>query len=31
LAAAVLFIVLFTAYFTVSMVMRPFDNPQQPA
>jgi hypothetical protein len=31
LAAAVLFIVLFTAYFTVSMIMRPFDNPQQPA
>jgi hypothetical protein len=31
LAAAVLVIVLFTAYFTVSMIMRPFDNPQQPA
>jgi hypothetical protein len=31
LAAAVLFIVLFTAYFTVSMIMRPFQNPQQPA
>jgi hypothetical protein len=31
LAAAVLFLVLFTAHFTVSMIMRPFDNPQQPA
>ena len=31
LAAAVLFIVLFTAYFTVSMIMRPFDKPGQPA
>ena len=31
LAAAVLVIVLFTAYFTVSMIMRPFDKPQQPA
>jgi hypothetical protein len=31
LAAAVLVIVLFTAYFTVSMIMRPFDHPQQPA
>ena len=31
LAAAVLFIVLFTAYFTVSMIMRPFDKPEQPA
>ena len=27
LAAAVLVIVLFTAYFTVSMIMRPFDKP----
>jgi hypothetical protein len=27
LAAAVLVIVLFTAYFTVSMIMRPFDMP----
>ena len=26
-AAAVLVIVLFTAYFTVSMIMRPFDKP----
>jgi len=33
LAAAVLVIVLFTAYFTVSMIMRPFDQPppEQPA
>ena len=31
LAAAVLFLVLFTAYFTVSMIMRPFDKPQQTA
>jgi hypothetical protein len=31
LAAAVLVIVLFTAYFTVSMIMRPFDKPEQPA
>jgi hypothetical protein len=31
LAAAVLVIVLFTAYFTVSMVMRPFEKPEQPA
>jgi hypothetical protein len=31
LAAAVLIIVLFTAYFTVSMIMRPFEKPQQPA
>ena len=30
LAAAVLVIVLFTAYFTVSMIMRPFQNPEQP-
>ena len=27
LAAAVLIIVLFTAYFTVSMILRPFDKP----
>ncbi|HEX7300784.1 MAG TPA: hypothetical protein VF257_17425 [Solirubrobacteraceae bacterium] len=31
LAAAVLVIVLFTAYFTVSMVLRPFEKPEQPA
>ena len=33
LSAAVLVIVLFTAYFTVSMIMRPFDQPppEQPA
>jgi hypothetical protein len=31
LAAAVLVIVLFTAYFTVSMILRPFDKPEQPA
>ena len=31
LAAAVLILVLFTAYFTVSMIMRPFDKPQQTA
>ena len=33
LAAAVLFIVVFTAYFTVSMIMRPFQtpNPEQPS
>ena len=33
LAAAVLVIVLFTAYFTVSMIMRPFDlqNERQPS
>ena len=31
LSAAVLVIVLFTAYFTVSMIMRPFQNPEQPA
>ena len=31
LAAAVLVILLFTAYFTVSMIMRPFDKPEQPA
>jgi hypothetical protein len=31
LAAAVLAIVLFTAYFTVSMILRPFGNPEQPA
>jgi hypothetical protein len=31
LAAAVLVIVLFTAYFTVSMIMRPFHKPEQPA
>jgi hypothetical protein len=30
LAAGVLAIVLFTAYFTVSMILRPFDKPQQP-
>ena len=30
LAAAVLVIVLFTAYFTVSMIMRPFQKPEQP-
>jgi hypothetical protein len=28
LAAAVLVIVLFTAYFTVSMIMRPFEKPE---
>ena len=31
LAAAVLILVLFTAYLTVSMIMRPFDKPQQTA
>jgi hypothetical protein len=33
LASAVLVIVLFTAYFTVSMIMRPFDieNSRQPS
>jgi hypothetical protein len=31
LAAAVLVIVLFTAYFTVSMIMRPFQTPEKPA
>ena len=31
LAAAVLVIVLFTAYFTVSMILRPFDKPGHPA
>ena len=31
LSAAVLVIVLFTAYFTVSMIMRPFEKPHQPA
>jgi hypothetical protein len=31
LAAAVLVIVLFTAYFTVSMILRPFEKPEQPA
>jgi hypothetical protein len=32
LAAAVLVIVLFTAYFTVSMILRPFEqNPEQHA
>jgi hypothetical protein len=31
LAAAVLVIVLFTAYFTVSMIMRPFEKPEQTA
>src|SRR4051812_35644109 len=31
LAAAVLVIVLFTAYFTVSMVLRPFEKPEQAA
>jgi hypothetical protein len=30
LAAGVLAIVLFTAYFTVSMILRPFDKPHQP-
>jgi uncharacterized SAM-binding protein YcdF (DUF218 family) len=30
LAAAVLVIVLFTAYFTVSLILRPFENPDQP-
>jgi hypothetical protein len=30
LAAAVLVIVLFTAYFTVSMILRPFDQPPPP-
>jgi hypothetical protein len=30
LAAGVLSIVLFTAYFTVSMILRPFDKPHQP-
>jgi hypothetical protein len=31
LAAAVLVIVLFTAYFTVSMILRPFEHPEQPS
>jgi hypothetical protein len=31
LAAAVLVLVLVTAYFTVSMIMRPFEKPEQPA
>ena len=31
MAAAVLVIVLFTAYFTVSMILRPFEKPEQPA
>lgn len=31
LAAAVLVIVLFSAYFTVSMILRPFEKPHQPA
>jgi hypothetical protein len=31
LAAAVLVIILFTAYFTVSMIMRPFEKPEQAA
>ena len=31
LAAAVLVIVLFTAYFTVSMILRPFEKPGHPA
>ena len=31
LAAAVLVIVLFTAYFTVSTILRPFEKPGQPA
>ena len=31
LAAAVLILVLVTAYLTVSMIMRPFDKPQQTA
>ena len=31
LSAAVLLLVLFTAYLTVSMIMRPFDKPQQTA
>jgi hypothetical protein len=31
LAAAVLVIVLFTAYFTVSMIMRPFEKPEPTA
>jgi hypothetical protein len=31
LAAAVLVIALFTAYFTVSMIMRPFQNSEQPS
>jgi hypothetical protein len=31
LAAAVLVLVLVTAYFTVSMIMRPFQKPEQPA
>ena len=30
LAAAVLVLVLVTAYFTVSMIMRPFQKPEQP-
>ena len=30
LAAAVLVIVLFTAYFTVSLILRPFENSDQP-
>jgi len=31
LAAAVLVLVLVTAYFTVSMILRPFHKPEQPA
>jgi hypothetical protein len=31
LSAAVLVLVLVTAYFTVSMIMRPFQKPEQPA
>jgi hypothetical protein len=31
LAAAILEIVLFTAYFTASMILRPFSNPEQTA
>ena len=31
LSAAVLVIVLFTAYFTVSMILRPFENSEQPS
>jgi hypothetical protein len=31
LAAGVLAIVLFTAYFTVSMIMRPFEKPEPTA
>jgi hypothetical protein len=30
LAAAVLVIVLFTVYFTVSLILRPFENSDQP-